>query len=129
MAILVAGQMNLLGDRFDPQRIVVFGIPAACVVYGAVALEAQKLLNVPSILSALGDSSYSMYLIQVFTIPVVGKGWKVLGLANHVGPWAALIFAIAVTMGVAHILYLIFERPMTNFLRHAAASHLMRHST
>lgn len=129
MAILVAGQMNLLGDRFDPQRIVVFGIPAACVVYGAVALEAQKLLNVPSILSALGDSSYSMYLIQVFTIPVVGKGWKVLGLANHVGPWAALIFAIAVTIGVAHILYLIFERPMTNFLRHAAASHLMRHST
>src|SRR5271156_4881977 len=98
MAILVAGQMNWLGDRFDPQRIIVFGIPAACIVYGAVALETKKLLHVPPFLSALGDSSYSMYLIQVFTIPIVGKGWKMLGLTNHIGPWAAFIVGIVVTV-------------------------------
>jgi peptidoglycan/LPS O-acetylase OafA/YrhL len=126
VAILVAGQMNLLGDRFDPQRIIVFGIPAACIVYGAVALETQKLLKVPSFLIALGDSSYSMYLIQVFTIPVVGKGWKALGLANYIGPWAPFIVGIGVTVGVAHVLYLIFERPVTDFLRRVAAQHAKR---
>jgi peptidoglycan/LPS O-acetylase OafA/YrhL len=69
-----------------------------------------------------------MYLVQVFTIPIVGKGWKVFGLANHIGSWAAFIVGIVVTVGVAHTLYLIFERPTTDFLRRIAAQQSKRKS-
>ena len=127
IAILITGQMNMLGDRFDPHRIIVFGFPAACIVYGAVALETKAFLNTPSFLVALGNGSYSIYLVQIFTVPVVGKGWKAFGLANHIGPWAAFTVAIVVTIGIAHALYLLFERPVTDCLRRIVGQHLLKH--
>ncbi|HUO44843.1 MAG TPA: acyltransferase [Burkholderiales bacterium] len=126
LAIFIAGQMNLLGDRFEPQRVIIFGIPAACIVYGALTLEVNQCLKVPPFLVALGDSSYSIYLVQVFTIPVVGKTWKALGLANHVGPWAALAAGVGISIMAAHILYLCFERPLIQYLRRQAAQRLGR---
>jgi peptidoglycan/LPS O-acetylase OafA/YrhL len=77
---------------------------------------------VPAVLVALGNSSYSTYLIQVFTLPVVGKGWKALGFTTHVGPWAAYITGITMTLGMGHILYLLIEHPITRFLRRGAQS-------
>jgi len=120
-AIIATGQLNIIGDRFDPYRVFFWGIPAACLLYGAVALEARKVLHVPRFLTALGDSSYSIYLIQVFTLPIVGKSWKVLGLTGNTEPWVAFTAGIAGTVCVAHVLYRIFEKPITVFFRQAIA--------
>lgn len=92
-------------------RLFKWGIPALFIVAGA--LYAKQIHN--KTVELLGDASYSIYLVQVFSIPVFYKIAKVL-MPNWNGDviaFLALLFSI--TTGV--ITYLIIEKPMTNFLR------------
>ena len=57
-------------------RLLIWGVPGCLMVLGAI--NAKQLQSKLFIL--LGDSSYTIYLIQVFTIPIFYKGQHLLPL-------------------------------------------------
>jgi peptidoglycan/LPS O-acetylase OafA/YrhL len=53
-------------------REISLGIPSALIVYGLLGLRQYKI----ALLTSLGDASYSIYLVQIFTIAVYYKTLK-----------------------------------------------------
>ena len=92
-------------------RVILWGLPSIFIVYGAVAApQINSKLG-----KLLGDASYSIYLIQMLSIPVFYKLLVVLGieLSNDFLALACLIAtAIAGT-----VMYLFIEKPMTHMIK------------
>lgn len=130
LAISGAGLLIATGiyDASGIARFVKWGIPGALVVAGVIFLERSNKLSVPAFLVKLGNSSYSLYLTHLFTINAAGKVWSMtFGAMYEVFIPVAILAAIS----VGHAAYLLFERPLTNFLnnaytRYAGASGDMR---
>lgn len=91
-------------------RFLIWGIPSTLIVYGCIYIA--PITNRLMIL--LGDSSYSIYLVQVFTIPVFFKLMTHVSLFvnNDVLAIVCLIFSVASVV----ICYSLIERPLTRFL-------------
>jgi peptidoglycan/LPS O-acetylase OafA/YrhL len=103
----------------DVPRVILFGIPAAALVAGAVCLDQHGRIEFSAGWKFLGDASYSIYLVHLMVIIVVAKVWTMASLPTE-GLLNALIFmsiamAIGTLGGIASYLYL--ERPMLNFFR------------
>jgi peptidoglycan/LPS O-acetylase OafA/YrhL len=91
-------------------RVVVAGLPAALLLAAVVALELRRKRALPGLLTELGDASYSIYLIQVFTLSAFAKlGRFMLGSAS-----ADLLIVVAtlgtVAMGV--LVHRVVELPL-----------------
>jgi exopolysaccharide production protein ExoZ len=103
----------------DIPRVILFGIPAAALVAGAVCLDQHGHIEFSAAWKFLGDASYSIYLVHLMVIIVVAKVWSMAalptdGLLNAV-IFMSLAMAIGTLGGIATYLYL--ERPMLNFFR------------
>lgn len=96
-------------------RLICWGIPSAAILFGAISLE-QAGLRVPKPFVALGDSSYSLYLVHPFVLPAFGKGWLALHLAERTHPIVPGIFAFACALLVGHVVYLLVEKPVITLL-------------
>lgn len=92
-------------------RLFKWGIPALFLVAGA--LFAKQIHN--KTIELLGDASYSIYLVQVFSIPVFYKLCKTLAPSLNGDLIAVLALIFSILAGV--FTYLMIEKPMTNFLR------------
>ena len=103
-------------DSANIMRVVFFGIPAACIVYAAVGLEALGRRTAPKQMVTLGDASYSLYLWHLPVIAflrVVLARFHVHGIvADSIVQTLTLIF----TVGLSLFLYRRFERPVTSYL-------------
>ncbi len=94
-----------------------WGVPALAVVAGAVMLEHRWGTRSPRWALALGDASYSIYLVHTFTLPAIG-----LWLARWPHRWPGEIaLAICVSMVLSALsgmlLYRLVERPMTAWFK------------
>jgi hypothetical protein len=92
-------------------RVLLWGFPSLLIVMGALAVKQQK----NKLGELLGDASYSIYLIQVLTIPVFYKVATKLQLVVNTD-LLALICLISTAIGGV-LMYLILEKPLTSFLR------------
>lgn len=104
-------------SAIDPDlwRPMIWGLPAALVVAGAVSVEADGGWPAWGWLGLLGDASYSLYLTHTLTIGA---------LAMTIGAWNPPLFvplamAVAVLGGLACFLWI--ERPMLARLRQRLA--------
>jgi exopolysaccharide production protein ExoZ len=61
------------------ERVALWGIPSAVIVYAAIAVD-----NAPAPLVALGDASYSIYLTHLVALLFL-SGWLGVGVAILVG--------------------------------------------
>lgn len=106
-------------------RVIIWGIPAATIVLGAVYLEKSRSINFPPLLTMLGNSSYSLYLTHLFTINAIGKIWElVFGRMYDV-------FIIVVTLSsmvAGYLAYLVVEKPLTSYLNKLYATWKIRTS-
>lgn len=92
-------------------RLIIFGLPAFFIVFGALYLPAIK----NKILLHLGDASYSTYLIQVFTLPAF---YKISTLyLNFLGAEVLALLALLSTMVAGSIFFLCLEKPITKALK------------
>lgn len=101
-------------------RVFVFGIPAALLLYGLVALELQNKLtrNLPKPLVEIGDWSYALYLCHMLTISAVGKiVYTVFGTDSVIATPIYFVTAIALSLLVAALSYKWFERPLIGYFR------------
>lgn len=92
-------------------REILWGIPSALIVYGAVTInQANSPFG-----KLLGDASYSIYLIQIFSIPFFYKLFSIskLGLDSD---FLAIICILSTAIGGV-VMYLIIEKPITKFIR------------
>lgn len=102
----------------DAPRFLTAGVPAAVIVAAAVLLLPNKLeATLPRWLTALGDSSYSLYLCHRF----VQRPFQILltksGLLPSVAGWVYFGGAIALAVAAGHAVYVILERPLLHWLR------------
>jgi peptidoglycan/LPS O-acetylase OafA/YrhL len=98
----------------DGTRVLWWGLPSAAILLGAISLE-RLGIRVPRLLVALGNSSYSLYLIHPFILPVFGK----LGFAWHVSERVpAVVFgllAFVTALFAGHAMYRLVEVPLTRY--------------
>lgn len=94
-------------------RVIMWGIPGAAIVTGAVFLEKSRRINFHPLFTMLGNSSYSLYLTHLFTINAIGKFWvTVFGTMYDI----FIIVAVLSSMVAGYIAYMIIEKPLTSYL-------------
>ena len=64
------GTIDFLLGHESLQRVFIFGIPAALIVYGAMQIQARE-----SLWTYLGDASYSLYLSHPFLLSLLLALW------------------------------------------------------
>ena len=112
--------------HLDGWRVVIFGIPSALVVYTITGFEPLRaLLRPKTLMVALGDWSYSTYLVHVLVMSAVGR---MLFLFAPNGGVSASVTLIAVGLVAANLVgagvHTLFERPVLNWLHEFGARRL-----
>ena len=102
----------------DPvSRVIVSGIPAACLV-AAAAFVSRKRID-PSwperALARLGDASYSIYLAQVETVSLASA--SIAGLLPAIPPLLLVIVTTGIVVALGLLLNILVERPLLKFSR------------
>ncbi len=103
-------------------RTLAWGVPALAIVAGAVSLETRIARALPRWLLALGDASYSIYLVHGFVLPAVGVGI----IALHWTAPSAQVFTVVACLVVGSLagwlVYVVVERPMLFWMKRTMAS-------
>lgn len=99
------------------QRWIFWGIPAALLVAGTALLESPQSHLKTFGLAAVGNASYSIYLVQVFTLPAIARALdKVDASRLFSGLFVCSILVSGTTVG-GQILYLCVEKPINRFVK------------
>jgi exopolysaccharide production protein ExoZ len=123
--LVIAGFAAMLigAPAVNTARLAVFGLPAAAIVIGALALERHGAIGRHPLLLMVGDASYSLYLVQILPIALLRFLWHSLKLPVHGWLWAILFVASCMLGAVlaALVSYNMIERPSLRWLRHVLA--------
>ena len=117
--LVIAGFAALaLGTRTGGwPRLVLWGLPAAAIVAGAVLGGPRAPGPIARALVFLGDASYSIYLVHWLAILALTALVAYLRLDIAAAPWTYLaaqaLFALAASVAV----YLAYEQPVTRALQ------------
>jgi exopolysaccharide production protein ExoZ len=98
----------------EPVRVLVWGLPALALVAGAVSLEQAGPLPHWWPLRALGDASYSVYLIHGLAVSAAARLLQIVGLEAPIPLFFASILA-GLAAGLAA--YQLVEKPMMKLFR------------
>lgn len=100
-------------------RPLVWGFPAALVVLGVVQLDIARPSAKNSRLGAMGDASYSAYLLHPFVLTLLGGfAFNALG-AGYQAAVSVLALTLAITAVVSTLSYTFIEVPARNLVRRA----------
>lgn len=115
---LVAPMLLFMGKSgyFSLQYGMSIGIAAAMLVFGVVSLEQAEKLRIPSVLTKLGDSSYTLYLCHGFVLLCLGKPLSMVGLLPVIPADILIMIMTAVCLPTGYLAYLLVEKPLTAFL-------------
>lgn len=125
-ALIVAGFIALFA--FDPwysasTRTFIYGLPAAIIVFGALAFE----LNYQSLkllaMEFIGNASYSIYLVHIFPIAAIRSFWAREHLSTRDPTSFILFMVLSVTAAIAFgaASYYAVERTSLRYLRNKVA--------
>lgn len=115
--LLPLGLMGLVAGEFTGgPRFIVWGVPAAMMVIGAIALEGQGRLRRIPVAGLLGDASYSIYLFHGFATGKLGKIRDALPLTG----WPQFLAVVAAGLLASTLLglvaYFLVEKPLLRIL-------------
>ncbi|MGF6770944.1 peptidoglycan/LPS O-acetylase OafA/YrhL [Paraburkholderia sp. GAS199] len=112
--VILAGVIALLvlwaPTPGEGNRPFVSGLPALAIVLVALALETK--IRWSSVLSTLGDASYSIYLTHVLTLPFVMKLLQVADRQHALPGDAIYVVAVAGSALVGLACHRLLERPL-----------------
>jgi peptidoglycan/LPS O-acetylase OafA/YrhL len=110
-------------SQYGLTRLVVYGLPSALIVYGAVSFEVVRGTSPRRWLDFWGDASYSTYLTHVYVILLFSRiATTRLAEAPIWLVWLAAAGCLICCGLVAAACYVLVERPMHRRLAHAVAS-------
>jgi exopolysaccharide production protein ExoZ len=92
-------------------RALLWGPPAALIVFGATQLERHGKIPSLPFLHLLGDASYALYLTHLFAIGVLDILWGKLQLWQF-GHAAYIVSALAVSVALGILVHWFIEKPL-----------------
>jgi exopolysaccharide production protein ExoZ len=98
---------SLIGEQAI-YRVVVYGLPAALIVYGTMQIATKQ-----SAWTYLGDASYTLYLVHTFAVSALLTLW----LAYPLPPDLIIAATMAASVLLAWRVYERVERPLLDALR------------
>jgi exopolysaccharide production protein ExoZ len=102
----------------DPtNRVIVSGVPSACLVAAAAWLSRKRIdpSGLERALARLGDASYSIYLAQVQTVSLASV--SIAGSIPAIPPLLLLIVTACIVVALGLALNILVERPLLNLCR------------
>lgn len=90
-----------------------YGVPAFFVIYGLLGIPQITL----GLLTSIGDGSYSIYLIQVFTIPIFFKVIKMIGVGIYLSNDLLAVVCVIFTVVIGMCAYRYIEKPISSKMR------------
>ncbi|ODT71337.1 MAG: hypothetical protein ABS75_08675 [Pelagibacterium sp. SCN 63-23] len=94
------------------------GLLAASIGLLALSVGMEQSLPRLSWLEALGDASYSIYLVHIFAVgAIAGVALRLVGTDNPLVVAAVLLAAIAGGLGAGWVLYRTLEQPLMRALK------------
>ena len=97
-------------------RFLFWGIPAVLLTGSLVLMREVPQTRLTRLGVFLGDSSYTLYLSHLVTLPAVAKVFILLGLHTVLPPLVQIVaWAICCTI-LGGLLYLATEKPLLHFL-------------
>ncbi len=116
IGLLVASFSN--GRHYDAMvQLMVWGLPSALIVNGVGRLDYTPKNWFGRMAVILGDASYSIYLIQVFSIPVMAFILSRTGLIRSLPVDASVLLFVTWTAAAGWMTWRLVERPITRRLR------------
>jgi len=106
IGVLLLAAQGLTGLRSDLWRPLLWGVPAAMIVAGAVALEPLRALRPPAVVLRLGDASYAIYLCHFITVAIAAR---LIGVAPI---WLFVPGAVALSLAAGLIAHRWVEQPL-----------------
>lgn len=100
-----------------PLRLLYRGMPAALIVYGAVALELRNAWSMPKAWQYLGDASYSIYLWHGVIFYGVASLFLHWGWVGAISPSLLTLLMAAIGLGAGLLSYHVLERPLLRVSR------------
>jgi len=111
---LTVGVLNsLLYQRFDRvEGVLLYSLPAALFVVGAVSWETRRRVALPPVLLLLGDASYSIYLTHYALLDMFAKASISLNMPAVVGVGLTLLIIFSLTFSAGILFFILVERPL-----------------
>ena len=97
--------------HLDAWRVVLFGMPAALIIYWLAALELKTAPVPPRLLSALGDWSYATYLTHVLVLAAIGRIIGALAPPGAMSRLELIVVGFLAANLVGAFMFRFFERP------------------
>jgi exopolysaccharide production protein ExoZ len=99
--------ISYLGGYDNLQRVALFGIPAALIVYGTMQIKAR-----PSVWTYFGDASFSLYLVHTFPLPPLLVLWKIYPVNANIIVLTGIIASVLLAWRVHELV----EKPILRAL-------------
>jgi len=100
-----------------PSEFLAWGLPAAAIVTGAVAIEGQLGARLPKWLLEAGDASYALYITHTFLLPYLGNRMSKLHFTGTPALAASIILSLAISFPVALVVHRYVEKPLMNLFK------------
>lgn len=100
-------------SSIEGNRVIIYGIPAFLIIYGLIGSFQIKA----GVLTLLGDASYSIYLIQVFTIPAFYKAAVSLNASSYCSSDILAVLNLFFTAFAGVVTYLFLERGLSKAIK------------
>jgi exopolysaccharide production protein ExoZ len=101
------GVLDVFMRQENMQRLFVYGLPSAMIVYGFMQIRARE-----SVWSYLGDMSYSLYLFHGYSIALLHQLW----LIAPIQPDLISIIGVAASVLFAWCIYVLIEKPILRMI-------------
>lgn len=101
----------------DLDRCIVLGIPSALLILGAVFLERKGSWPNFPIMHRIGDSSYSLYLTHIFTLPIVMGILLKIDAKHSLHGDLVCVALVFVAAFVGYAVHKLVEKPVDQYLR------------
>jgi exopolysaccharide production protein ExoZ len=128
LALLASDPFGLMRDPLaieqglDFTRVAAWGVPATLLVAAAalgepVAAREPGSSGAWTLLVALGEASYALYLIHPFVFRPLREALIRLGLAPVIGPFPYLALIVICAAIASLVVHWLAERPITTYLQ------------
>ena len=113
----LAGFYYSAEHMLTPQRFLYVGVPAILLVLSVICATKTLNIKIPRFLTFLGDSSYTIYLSHLVTMPAVAQIFVFVGLHKILPPDLQIILYMMAAVIIGSIIYMLTEKPLINFLK------------
>lgn len=112
ISVFFAIKNTIIGN--NPQlSIIVFGVPAAIIIYGFAHIRSNNYY----LLNYLGDASYSIYLFHFPILAAIIKTFMMLSIDNYLGNVFGASLVCLITLSICCFIYKYIENPLLSYSR------------